>query len=335
MKPVIFGMSGLTLTAEEIDFFKESDPAGYILFGRNIENREQLRALTDSLREISGREAVPILIDQEGGRVARMNEPEWPQFPSGDVFHQHYQIAPASAIEAARLNAQALGHALQEVGINVDCLPLLDVRQEDTIAAIGDRALGYEPKQVAALGRAILDGLRRSGVAGIMKHIPGHGRAVVDSHMELPIVSATAAELESDIVPFRVLANTPMAMTAHIVYEAWDKDRCATMSPVIINDIIRGKIGFDGLLFSDDLDMKALKGDHAQRAFDVVAAGCDIALNCWGRMPEMQKIADMLDDINPLSKARLDRALEAIEPAVSDASLAELAERRDALLAAA
>lgn len=337
MKPVIFGMSGLELTADEKFFFADADPAGYIIFGRNIDNRAQLRALTDSIRELhnSTDRVIPILIDQEGGRVARMKAPEWQYFPTGDAFNRLYNIAPISAIEAMRLNAQAIAHNLFEVGINVNCAPLLDVRTDDTVDAIGDRALGYNPMQVAALGRAAMEGFDRGGVAGIIKHMPGHGRATVDSHMDLPHVHASTAELENDIEPFQALSHSSMAMTAHIVYEAWDTENCATMSPFIINEIIRKKIGFDGLLFSDDLDMQALKGDKAQRAVDVVAAGCDIALNCWGRMAEMLQICERLGDISADSKARLDRAMAAINQKPDDADFDALISKRDQLLALA
>ncbi len=332
MKPVIFGMSALQLTPEEKSFFAEADPAGYIIFGRNIENRIQLRALTDSIRDLHGRN-VPILIDQEGGRVARMKGPEWQAYPSGAAFDTLYQIAPISAIEAMRLNAQAIAYDLFEVGINVNCAPLLDVRCDNTVDAIGDRALGYDPQQVAALGKATLEGFERCGVAGIIKHIPGHGRATIDSHMDLPHVHASQEELENDIAPFSTLSQSSMAMTAHIIYEAWDKERCATMSPYVIENIIRKKIGFDGLLFSDDLDMKALKGDKPQRAVDVVAAGCDIALNCWGRMPEMIEICQKLEDISDLSKARLDRAMQTIDQNPESIDYDAIIAKRDQLLA--
>ncbi len=335
MKPVIFGTSALELTAEERAFFAEADPAGYILFGRNIDNREQLRALTDSIREMHGRDDVLILIDQEGGRVSRMQPPQWLAFPAGAKFDALYDLAPASAIEAARANAEALALDLYEVGINVDCLPLLDVRGEDTTPAIGDRALGHEPMRVAALGRAILDGLRRGGVEGVIKHIPGHGRAIVDSHMELPHVDANASALESDIAPFAALKDAPMAMTAHIVYRAWDDARPATNSPFVIDEIIRGKIGFDGLLMSDDLDMKALKGDVPTRALNCVQAGCDVALNCWGRMDEMQEMARVLPDITDAAKVRLDRALDKVSQDAALDRQQDLIAKRDQLLALA
>ncbi len=335
MKPVVFGMSGLSLTADETAFFKDSEPAGYIIFGRNVESKDQLRALTDELRALHGRGDVAILIDQEGGRVARMTEPVWPKFPPGETFDKLYDLAPATAIEAARINAQAIAESLRDVGITVNCLPLLDVRQEETVAAIGDRAMGSDPMQVAALGRAVIDGQNRGGVISVIKHMPGHGRAVVDSHEELPKVSASADELETDIAPFKALSGTPMGMTAHIVFDAWDKEHCASLSPKIISEIIRGKIGFDGLLFSDDLDMKALKGDVPSRARDVVAAGCDIALNCWGRMDEMTGIAGSLSDISDVSRQRLDKAMATLDAGRQEAELAELLSRRDALLAAA
>ncbi|QTD55541.1 beta-N-acetylhexosaminidase [Parasphingorhabdus cellanae] len=335
MKPVIFGMSGLSLTADEKAFFKESDPAGYIIFGRNIESKDQLRALTDELRLLHGRDDVAILIDQEGGRVARMQEPVWPKFPPGETFDKLYDIAPATAIEAARLNAQAIAESLREVGITVNCLPLLDVRQPDTVDAIGNRAMGSDPMQVAALGRAVIDGQTKGGAVSVVKHMPGHGRAVVDSHMELPKVSASAEELETDIAPFRSLSDAPMGMTAHIVYTAWDAERCASLSSTVIDNVIRGAIGFDGLLFSDDLDMKALKGEVPERARDVVAAGCDIALNCWGRMDEMVGIANLLGEISDKSRERLNKAMATLDQAGEEVELAELLSRRDALLAAA
>ena len=209
MQAAIYGFEGPALTDEERRFFRDAEPAGFILFRRNIENPEQLLRLTDSLRELSGRDEVPILIDQEGGRVARMRPPEWPAFPAAERFADLYRAAPSSAIEAVRANARAIGLMLRSVGVNVDALPLLDVRQPGASDIIGDRALGDEPMQVAALGRAVLDGLASAGVVGIVKHIPGHGRALVDSHHELPIVTASAGELEIDLEPFERLASAP------------------------------------------------------------------------------------------------------------------------------
>ncbi|WP_332820282.1 beta-N-acetylhexosaminidase [Sphingopyxis sp.] len=335
MIPAIFGLSGLTLTDDERAFFRDSDPAGYILFGRNIENREQVRRLTDELRALDGRTNLPILIDQEGGRVARMKSPEWPAFPSGAAFDALYERAPASAIEAARLNAMALAAMLAEVGITVDCLPLLDVRQPGASDVIGDRALGSEPMRVAALGRAILGGLQAGGVVGIVKHIPGHGRALLDTHEALPVVTALDRDLQTDLAPFAALRDAAMAMTCHVVFEAWDPDRPATLSPIVIDSVIRQRIGFHGLLMTDDLDMKALSGDVPSRAADAVAAGCDIALNCWGKMDDMVGIANALDPIRTVSRARLEGAMDRISGVGDERPFATLVDQRDALLAIA
>lgn len=335
MKPVIFGLSGLTLTDDEKHLFRDVEPAGYILFKRNIEDRAQVLALTDSLRDLHGRDDVPILIDQEGGRVARMRSPVWPDFPAGAAFDSLYDLAPMTAIEAARCNAEAIALVLAEVGINVDCLPVLDVRVPDTHSAIGDRALGSDPIRVAALGRAILDGLAAGGVIGVVKHMPGQGRAVVDTHHDLPHVKAGEDELDQDLAPFRALNKASMGMTGHVVYDVWDDRRPATMSPVIIADIIRGKIGFDGLLMSDDLDMNALSGDVPSRAVDCVKAGCDIALNCWGRFDEMVAIAEKLPEITDVAKHRLDRAMTRSKLTFDADRLAHLLDKRDSLLALA
>ncbi len=335
MSPVIYGLSGLSLSVDEAAFFRDADPAGYILFKRNCGDRTQLRALTDDLRALSGRNDLPILIDQEGGRVARMGPPEWPAFPAGPVFDALYEIAPISALEAARLHAKAIALTLAEVGITVDCLPLLDVRSEHTHPAIGERALGGDPLRVASLGRAVLDGLREGGVVGVVKHMPGQGRAVVDSHYHLPVVDADEATLANDLVPFQRLSDAPMGMTGHIVFPIWDADRCVTLSPTIIATIIRERIGFDGLLMSDDLDMKALDGDVADRAAGCVAAGCDIALNCWGRMDEMIAIAGKLPPLTGRGAERLAAAMATIAPVTDFAEIADLIVKRDALLALA
>lgn len=335
MIPAIFGLSGLTLSDDERAFFRDSAPAGYILFGRNIENRTQLRRLTDTLRELDGRANLPILIDQEGGRVARMKAPEWPDFPSGAAFDALYERAPASAIEAARLNAMALASMLAEVGITVDCLPLLDVRQPGASDVIGDRALGSEPMRVAALGRAILSGLQDGGVVGVVKHIPGHGRALLDSHKALPVVDAHDRELQTDLAPFAALRDAAMAMTCHVIFKAWDPDLPATLSPTIIGSVIRQRIGFHGLLMTDDLDMEALSGDVPTRAAAAIAAGCDLALNCWAKMDDMVGIANALDPIGADSLARLEGAMERIAGMHDERQFAALIDQRDALLALA
>jgi beta-N-acetylhexosaminidase len=329
MTPAIFGLCGPRLTADERAFFRDSDPAGYILFGRNIEDREQLRALTDDLRAIHGREQLLVSIDQEGGRVARMRPPEWPAYPPGRAFAELYELAPSSAIEAARANAELLGQELAEVGITVDYWPLLDVSQPSTHDVIGDRALGAEPMQVAALGRAILDGLARAGVAGCIKHMPGHGRAEVDSHKDLPVVTAGKEELEVDLAPFIRLAHAPIGMSVHIRYTAWDAQNPATLSPFVIGEIIRNRIGFAGLLVSDDIDMEALSGTIPERA---VAAGCDLVLNCWGKMDDMVGIAERLPAMGAGTSQRLERALAQPGGTGPARERGELLAQRDALL---
>lgn len=333
MTPAIFGLSGLTLTADERAFFADADPAGYILFGRNVENRDQLRALTDELRAIHGREKLLITIDQEGGRVARMKPPVWQPYPPGVMFDRLWDLAPASAIEAARANAEALGADLAEVGITCTHAPVLDVRQQGAHDVIGDRAYGFEPLRVAALGRAVLEGLARAGVVGTIKHMPGHGRAMCDTHKELPTVCASAEELEADIAPFQMLAHAPIGMTGHIVFTAWDAQHPATQSSIVISDIIRGVIGFDGLLLTDDLDMEALSGSVPERAEAAIAAGCDIALNCWAKRDDMTGIAARLPALGDKGRERLDRALEGMGAADRSADQAALVAKRDALFA--
>jgi len=338
MIQAIFGLAGPVLGEDERAFFRDADPAGYILFGRNIENRAQLRALTDDLRALHGRERTFICIDQEGGRVARMKPPEWLAFPPGEVFDKLYDVAPISAIEAARANAEALGLDLAEVGINVDCLPLLDVRRPGAHDVIGDRAFGSEPMRVAALGRATLDGLGRAGVAGVIKHMPGHGRTTCDTHKAMPTVTASDDELEDDLAPFRALKDAAIGMTGHLLFTAWDADNPATQSPFVIEEIIRKRIGFAGLLLTDDLDMEALSGSVPERAERAVAAGCDIALNCWAKMDDMVGIAGRLPGMSEQTAARLDRALVATADFTAPADLAPqsaLLDKRDALLALA
>jgi beta-N-acetylhexosaminidase len=333
MQPAIYGLSGERLTADERAFFRDANPAGYILFRRNCAGKEQLRALTDELRAIHGRDDVPILIDQEGGRVARLRPPVWPDFPPAERFADLYRRAPISGIEAARVNAQAIALVLRECGINVNCLPLLDVRQAGAHDIIGDRALGSEPMQVAALGRAVIEGMRSAGVVGIVKHMPGHGRSRSDSHQELPIVSASDDELEWDIEPFRSLAWAPMGMTAHIVYTAWDNERCGSLSPTVIGNVIRGRIGFDGFLMSDDLGMHALSGGFGERARGVVEAGCDVGLHCSGVMEEMVAVSAALGEMPERSRERLERAMATVCGAGEGPPYEELAAKRDQLLA--
>lgn len=335
MQAAIYGLSGPVLTQDERDFFRDSYPAGYILFKRNCIDPSQVEALTESLRGLSGRPDVPILIDQEGGRVARMGPPHWPEFPSGSAFAALYDKAPSSAIEAARVNARALAEVLSRAGVNVDCLPLLDVRQPQADEIIGDRALGSEPMQVAALGRAILDGLRSGGVVGVIKHIPGHGRAMCDSHKALPVVDASEEELATDLEPFHKLNWAPMGMTAHVVYTAWDPERPASQSRIVIGDIIRGRIGFDGWLMSDDIGMEALEGGFGERAAMVVNAGCDAALHCSGDLEEMIAVAKAVPAMSARGEERLKAAMETIAGDRDGADLDQLIAKRDELLALA
>ena len=346
MQPTFLGLEGLTLTDAERGLFREANPAGYILFKRNIDTPDQVRALTASLTDLAGR-ALPILIDQEGGRVARLRPPHWPEYPAAERFDQLYEKAPVTAMEAARLNALALAAMLRDLGITVDCLPLLDVRDPQGHDIIGDRSYGAEPMKVAALGRMTLDGLRQGGVCGVVKHIPGHGRAAADSHLELPVVTASRAELERDFEPFRSLNWAPMAMTAHVTYTALDPHRCATLSPIVI-DLIRTDIGFQNLLMSDDLGMKALGQpsaggyppgstaleDFGARACASLAAGCDIALHCSGDFAEMQAICAAVPEISAAAVSRLDAAM-AILGASDTSPMAQWAEARDRLLSLA
>lgn len=333
MQAAIYGFERPALTEDERSFFRDADPTGFILFRRNIENPEQLLRLTDSLRTLTGRDDVPILVDQEGGRVARMRPPEWPAFPAAEKLADLYRTAPSSAIEAARANSRAIGLMLRSVGINVDALPLLDVRQPGASDIIGDRALGNEPMQVAALGRAVLDGLASAGVVGIVKHMPGHGRALVDSHHELPIVTASADELEVDLEPFERLASAPMGMMAHVVYTAWDAERPASQSPVVISQIVRERIGFAGFLMSDDTNMEALKGTPGERAAACVAAGCDVALPCNGVLADNMDVAAKIGALSLEGEERLARAMAATRIEIEGADFADAIETRDRLLA--
>jgi beta-N-acetylhexosaminidase len=336
MIPVIFGLSGPHLTPDERAFFREADPAGYILFGRNCVDPVQLRSLTDDLRELHGRDRLLVSIDQEGGRVARLRPPLWAPYPSGEVFDKLYQIAPASAIEAARANATAMALELSAMGITVDYHPPLDLRVPGAHDVIGDRALGSDPVQVAALGRALIEGLAAGGVTGCIKHMPGHGRTDVDTHKALPTVTASAKELEDDLAPFRTLNQALIGMTGHLVFTAWDAENPATLSQTVIRDIIRGAIGFDGLLLTDDIDMEALGGTIPERAARAHAAGCDIVLNCWAKMDDMQGICEVLPAMSDITAARLDRALASTRVAAAMApEHTALLAKRDALLALA
>ncbi len=307
---VIYGCAGKVLTDAEKAFFAETDPLGFILFARNIESPDQVRALVRSLREAVGREA-PVLIDQEGGRVQRLKPPHWTARPPMVEFGKLAAGDLPLARRAARLNAHLIAAELRSLGIDVDCAPLIDVPVEGADNIIGDRAFGTDPMLVADLGRAVMDGLLDGGVMPIVKHIPGHGRAMVDSHKALPVVTTGRAELErSDFVPFRCLRDAPWAMTAHVIYSAYDDLRPATLSPVVIKEVIRGFIGCEAVLLSDDLSMHALSGSFEDRARESLLAGCDVVLHCNGDMDEMKGVAAGLRPLDDAAQMRLAEAEE-------------------------
>lgn len=326
----IYGCAGWVLGAEEERFFRETRPWGFILFARNVSHREQLRGLVDSLRETVGDPCAPILIDQEGGRVARLKPPGWRERPAARRFGEIWARSQEAAREAAYLNARSIAFDLVEIGVNIDCLPVLDVPVEGADAIIGDRAFSSDPAVVIELGRSVIEGLLDGGVLPVMKHIPGHGRAGADSHLALPRVSAKADELSaSDFVTFRSLNSCPMAMTAHVVYEAIDPHRPATTSPKVIRDVIRGEIGFDGLLMSDDVSMNALSGPISVRVKAALFAGCDVVLHCNGRIEEMREVAEEAKPLEGPALRRAERALAQLGPAAAfdrDAAEARLGE---------
>jgi beta-N-acetylhexosaminidase len=324
LSAVILGMQGTSLTPDEIAFFKSVKPYGYILFTRNTESPEQVKRLVGQLSDISGRERLPILIDQEGGRVARLKPPHWRKYPPAKTFAALAKSDMAMARKATYLNARMIAQELQELGITVDCAPLADLPVEGSHDVIGDRAFGHDAQQVIELAQAQADGLMEGGIVPVLKHIPGHGRAFCDSHHELPVVDVSLEELrKTDFVPFKALAHLPMAMTAHVLYTAIDKDRMATVSPTAIR-IIREEIGFNGLLMSDDLSMKAMQGDFTQRTKDVIAAGCDIVLHCNGDMGEMRAIADGIEALSGKSEERAYAAMQtAVTPHPFDVAEAE------------
>jgi beta-N-acetylhexosaminidase len=309
----IFGCSGLVLTGEERKFFEKLCPFGFILFRRNIDNPAQVRELVRALKACTGREDAPIFIDQEGGRVQRMGPPHWSRYPSGQDYGAVYRQDPVRGRELARLGARLMAEDLRQVGITGDCLPVLDIPVPGAHDIIGDRAYGEEALSVATLGRAAAEGLLAGGVLPVIKHIPGHGRATCDSHEALPLVSTGRIELEeTDFVPFRILSDMPLAMTAHVVYSAIDEHAPCTTSARVIQDVIRRDIGFDGLLMSDDLSMKALQGSFADRTRQSLAAGCDVVLHCNGDMAEMEAIAKALPPLSAEASRRAASALARI-----------------------
>jgi beta-N-acetylhexosaminidase len=315
-KAFITGLSGPELTAAERDFIRAERPWGFILFRRNIETVAQVAALTAEVRKVVGEADAPILVDQEGGRVQRFRPPNWQLYPAGASFGQLYAIEPALGLSAARLSARLIADDLAKVGVNVDCLPLADVPIPGADDVIGDRAYGNDPATVAAIARAVTEGLEQGGILPILKHIPGHGRAMADSHLSLPVVDTSKDELERvDFAAFKPLADLPMAMTAHVVFSAYDSAHPATTSAKMIEWVIRGVIGFQGLLMSDDVGMNALAGSIAERTRALLAAGCDMVLHCSGELDEMRQVARETPELSGKASERAKAALASRKPA--------------------
>ena len=305
----IVGCSGEALSADERAFLRDADPLGLILFRRNVVAPDQVLALTSAFRDCVGRADALVLIDQEGGRVQRLGPPHWPRYPAGRTLGR-VGASDLDRAAATRLGARLIAHDLRALGITVDCLPVLDVPVPGAHDVIGDRAYGDDPDGVARLGRAAAEGLLAGGVLPVMKHVPGHGRAGADSHQNLPRVAASLADLRArDFRPFRALAHLPVAMTAHVVYEAIDPDRAATVSPSVIGTIVRGEIGFDGLLLTDDLSMRALSGSFRERSEAAIRAGCDVALHCNGHLAEASAVAEGAPRLAGQAERRVKRAL--------------------------
>jgi beta-N-acetylhexosaminidase len=327
----ILGCSGPILLAEERTFFRRVKPWGFILFKRNVETPDQVRALVDALRDTVGRPDAPVLIDQEGGRVQRLGPPHWGRYPPGRAFGDLSGNDPLVRREITRLGARLMAHDLAALGINVDCVPVLDVPDPSGHEIIGDRAYGNTAEEVALLGRAAAEGLIAGGVLPVIKHIPGHGRAMADSHLELPMVDASFEDLDSrDFAPFRVLSDMPMAMTAHVIYSAIDRKRPATTSRKVMRRVVRGAIGFDGLVMSDDLSMKALSGDFAERAATSRAAGCDVVLHCNGDMAEMKPVVKAAGELKGRAAVRAKAALARLAKTPEPFDAAEARARFDA-----
>jgi beta-N-acetylhexosaminidase len=308
----ICGLSGTELTAEEAAFLRDAQPWGVILFKRNIDAPDSVRRLCSAAREALGREDAPVLIDQEGGRVQRIGPPHMRAYPAGPVYGRLYELNPLLGVEAAHLGAKLIALDLGALGITVNCMPILDVPEEGTTSAIADRALGSTADAVGTLGAAQIDGAFAGGVLPVIKHMPGHGRARADSHAELPRVDAAPSELDArDFVPFRLCAaKTPLGMTAHVVFSEIDDAAPATLSLTVVDNIIRGRIAFDGALMTDDISMGALSGDLRGRAQAALRAGCDLVLHCNGELEEMTEIASAAPELAGESLERTERALK-------------------------
>jgi beta-N-acetylhexosaminidase len=328
----ITGIAGTELSATEREFIVTERPWGFILFKRNVANPSQVAALNAELRTVLGDADAPILIDQEGGRVQRLGAPNWPVYPPGAAFGRLYDTDSALGLTAARLSARLIADDLIQTGVTVDCLPLADVPVAGADAVIGDRAYGTEPGKVAAIARAVTDGLEQGGILPILKHIPGHGRATADTHFSLPVVDTPESVLErTDFAAFQALADLPMAMTAHVVFSAVDAAHPATTSAKMIERVIRGAIGFQGLLMSDDVSMNALAGSIAERTRAAFAAGCDVVLHCNGKLDEMRQVARETPELSGKAMRRAQRALAARKPPQAFDRLAARAEL-DALI---
>lgn len=333
-KSFISGCKGLALTDDEKAFFRDERPWGFILFGRNIGEPSQVADLTASLRDtIGGDPAIPVLIDQEGGRVQRIKPPHVPQYPNAAALGAIYRQDADKGLRAAWLMSRLFAFDLSRLGVNVDCLPVLDVAVPGVHDVIGNRAYGQEPAIVCAMGRAASEGLKAGGLLPVMKHMPGHGRTMVDSHHDLPVVNAPMSQLEAiDFVPFRHMRDELMAMSAHIVFTDLDAENPATTSRKVVREIIRGHIGFDGLLMSDDVSMNALKGDIATRTRGIVDAGLDLVLHCHGIMDEMIAVAENVPPLVGEGRRRAD-AVTAGFPQADGADEQALREEFNALIA--
>lgn len=327
----IYGCSGHKLTAEERAFFAETRPWGFILFRRNVDSPDQVKALVAELRDSIGRADAPVLIDQEGGRVQRLGPPHWPKYPPGSAYLKATND-PMAARELVRLGARLMAHDLRALGITVDCVPVLDVPVPGAHDIIGDRAYAQDPATVTQLGRAAAEGLLAGGVLPIIKHIPGHGRAFADSHHDLPVVETDLATLDAwDFAPFKALSDMPMAMTAHVVFTAVDAKRPATTSKKGIR-LMREHLGFSGLIMSDDLSMKALSGTLTQRAEQSLKAGCDVVLHCNGDLDEMRQVAEGTGKLKGEARRRAEAALNRIVHTPEPLDVAEARTRLEAAL---
>ena len=323
-KAFISGCAGTSLSDEERAFFAATRPCGLILFARNCRSVPQLRALVGEFRDAVESDEALVLIDQEGGRVQRLRPPNWRQMPPAQVYGELYRFDPSAALAAAFAGARLIAGELANVGITVNCTPVLDLREPGAHEVIGDRAFSSDPDVVSALGRAVVEGTLAGGVLPVIKHVPGHGRALADSHLALPRIDASARELtETDFRPFMALADAPLAMTGHVLLAAFDDERPASVSPVIMQEVIRDLIGLRGLVMSDDLGMEALGGPMHERAKAVIEAGCDVALHCNGKLAEMREAASVVPPLAGISAERFARAVAELgEPRAFDADQA-------------